>query len=127
MRSLLGGLFIFASYLLSSRIVGSPIWSHDDDFIIRSVFIAIIILTCVNAYIIHRHNKHDAKLWSFWLFISVVPGNAFVFYARYYPHPSGLAPFPWDWGLWGIYVPAIFGFFQIATLLALIFGQKSNA
>lgn len=125
MRSILGFLFILASYLLSSRIVGSPIWNHDDSEN-GSVLIIIIILTIANAYFIHRHDKRDAKLWGFWLFISVVPGNAFVFYARYSEHPSGLAPFPWDWGIWGFYVPVIFVFFQIATLLALIFGRKTN-
>ncbi|WP_236575622.1 hypothetical protein [Paenibacillus sp. USDA918EY] len=65
-------------------------------------------------------NRFDRSTLLVWILISIVPGVGFILYARFAEGVGGWVSFPWDWGLWGGFIPIIVGFFQILTLAAFI-------
>lgn len=111
---------IIFSYLICSLSLKSNIFEEFDWFTFV-VYFLLFIVTTINAYLV---NKFDLTTLYVWILLSIIPGIAFILYSRFHEGTGGWVSFPWDWGLWELFIPIIFGFFQIIFLLACISSRR---
>jgi len=122
LRGFFGGIFIIIIYTIFGIIFDSGPFYEFSTYIVIIYSILLLLLIVNGAYI----NKFGIKALLLWMFLSVIPGSAFILYARYSESTGGLIAFPWDWGLWEIFLPVIVGGIQIIYFLAYLslLGQK---
>ncbi|QHE51837.1 hypothetical protein [Pontibacillus sp. HMF3514] len=114
MRAYLGVFLIFIVYVISGFLLGaSPFQTY---FPFLSVILGGIALGL--AFISGRkiQESRTTMFWVFWIFLTTILGILFILFMK---TSSKSFLFPWQLGIWGIYVPAIIMIVQVIYMIVL--------
>ncbi|AKG36706.1 hypothetical protein [Paenibacillus durus] len=115
MKGIFGLLFIIILYLLFGVIYQSSFFEEINYFIIVE-YSFLLIISLINCWMIHRQGL---KIFKIWIASSTIPGLLFMTYARFSDNSRGWISFPWDWGLWELAIPIIYGLVQLIFITVL--------
>lgn len=117
----LGVLVILFFYISIGEYLGSSMFHIHLNFFHGILFllfgIVIILLMKLNL-------KKIVVLW--WVLLTIIPGGSFIIYQYNNQGTGGWVSFPWDWGLWELFLPVILGITQIISIAIInIFKDKA--
>ncbi|QWU16044.1 hypothetical protein SAMN04487895_102286 [Paenibacillus sophorae] len=115
MKEILGLLFIVIIHVLFGVIYQSSFFEEINYFIIIE-YSFLLIISLINCWMIHRQGL---KIFKIWIATSTIPGLLFMTYARFSDSSGGWISFPWDWGLWELFIPIIYGLIQLIFVAIL--------
>lgn len=114
MRAYIGVALIFVLYMMAGFALGaSPFKTY---FPFLSVILGGIALGL--AYVNGRsfQSTRQIGLWLGWIVASTIPGILFIFFMK---TTSNSFLFPWELGIWGIYIPVIVIVIQVIYMIVL--------
>ncbi|WP_373232137.1 hypothetical protein [Cohnella sp.] len=117
MRVIIGCSLIFLTYYLMGLILDSSFFEEPDySYLIEYLVLALIGLpNCILSLRMKIRN-----LYLKWILYSTVPGLLFMLFARFQESSGGFISFSWDWGLWELFLPAIYTVVQIIFILYIL-------
>ncbi|MFB9278453.1 hypothetical protein ACFQMJ_32395 [Cohnella cellulosilytica] len=109
------GLMIIAACHYGLGVIYNSSPFTEPGFPYMAVYALLIGLSIPNGvFAVRSRNKSTFMKW---VASSTLPGLLFMTYAKTQNNSGGLMPTTWDWGLWELFLPAIFGIVQIVILI----------
>ncbi|WP_158602138.1 hypothetical protein [Cohnella endophytica] len=123
MKAIGAYLIIILVYYLFGRLLGSTFFEEPDySYVIEyGVLLLISVPNCIFSV-----RSNQKRFYLKWLMSSLIPGLLFMLHARTDTNTGGWISFPWDWGLWELFLPAIFTVSQIIFFIYIISNRSNN-
>jgi len=122
MRAYVGVVLIFVLYIISGFLLGASTFQTYFPFL--SVILGGISLGVVFVNGRKIQESGTMVLWTSWVVLTTIPGVLFILFMK---TTSKSFLFPWQLGIWGIYIPSIIIIVQVIYMIVLrVIGQKQS-
>jgi|GEM_PF-6861582 len=119
----MGMVLILASHYVLGILYDSDMFK-ESNFPYWTVYILIVAFALLNGTLALRTRTPNALIK--WIVLSSLPGLLFMTYARMQGSSGGMMPTTWDWGLWELFLPALFTVMQLFMLIYFLGSRKGR-